>query len=109
MSIKLPTAIASYFLAANAGNTDAVLTCFASDAVVHDEGKEIRGTAAIREWEEQTLKKYAATLTPVEVSEVPGIAIVATNVAGNFDGSPITLNFKFSLDNGLIAKLEIAT
>ena len=109
MSIKLPTAIASYFLAANAGNTEAVLACFAIDAVVHDEGKEMRGTAAIKAWKEETDKKYAVTLTPIEVSEVPGIVIVTTNVAGNFDGSPITLKFKFSLDNSLIAKLEIAT
>ncbi len=38
MSIQLPKAIETYF-AADRTNIDAVVACFAEDAVVHDEGQ----------------------------------------------------------------------
>ena len=47
MAITLPTPLAAYFAAANAHDTDAVLACFAADARVRDEGKDLVGRDAI--------------------------------------------------------------
>jgi len=48
MSIKLPQLILNFVQAKNDHNSDAVIASFVGDAIVHDEGQEICGTAAIK-------------------------------------------------------------
>ena len=50
MSIDLPKPIAAYIAGSNAHDADACAACFADDAIVRDEGREMRGVAAVREW-----------------------------------------------------------
>jgi len=59
MSIKLPEPIAAYFAATNAHDVDAMLARFAKTAIVKDEGKTMRGADAVRQWIEETIRKYA--------------------------------------------------
>ena len=107
MSVDLPTPIAIYIAAENSGDTEALAECFAKDAVVRDEGKTIEGSAAIKQWKAETKKKYQHTVEPVTVAEEDGKIIVTNRLTGNFPGSPIELEFVFTLDGDKIASLEI--
>jgi len=97
-----------YFEAKNAHNTDKVVECFADDAVVHDEGKEHRGKAAIRSWSDSVIARYNLSLKVLDVSEEDAHTMHATaEVSGTFDGSPATLGYRFRFaSNGLISSLE---
>jgi hypothetical protein len=103
-----PHPIAAYFVAANAHDSDATVACFTDGAIVHDEGREMRGYAAIRAWKEQTDAKYRPLFHVTDAAHVDGRTIVTVEVAGDFPGSPIALPFAFTLAAEKIALLEIA-
>ena len=107
MSIDLPTPIAIYLAAENRGDTEALAQCFAEHAVVRDEGRTIKGLAAIKRWKAETTKKYQHTVEPLASVQEGGKIIVTNRLTGNFPGSPIELRFIFRLDGGRIASLEI--
>ena len=107
MSIDLPTPIAIYIAAENRGDTDALAQCFAEDAVVRDEGRTIEGLAAIKQWKVETKKKYQHTIEPLASTQKDGKIMVTNRLTGNFPGSPIELEFVFTLGSNKIASLEI--
>jgi hypothetical protein len=107
MSTELPEAIASYIAGANARDIDAVAACFTEDAVVRDEGQDRRGIAAIREWKEETSRKYQPTFEVIDVAARDGMTVVTGKVSGTFPGSPVELRYGFKLKDGKIARLEI--
>ncbi len=109
MSIKLPAPIEHYVQIANSGALETVPACFAPDAIVHDEGQTYEGVAAIKNWMAATKKKYDYTLAPLELAERDGRSILKARLAGNFPGSPITVNFGFVLAGGKISALEIGS
>jgi hypothetical protein len=61
MSPALPEILQRYFAAQNAHDIDALVACFAPDARVRDEGRNIVGTDAIRAWKAETSAKYGVT------------------------------------------------
>src|SRR2546423_11020161 len=105
--VQLPTAVAIYIAAENRGDTAAMAQCFAEDAVVRDEGRAIKGLAAIKRWKAETSKKYQHTVEPLACVDQGGTTIVANRLTGNFPGSPIELQFIFALDGDRIVSLEI--
>ncbi|HXM80614.1 MAG TPA: nuclear transport factor 2 family protein [Burkholderiales bacterium] len=107
MSIDLPTPIALYIAAENRGDTEAMTQCFAEHAVVRDEGKTIKGLAAIKRWKAETKKKYQHTIEPLASVQKDGKTIVTNRLTGNFPGSPIELQFIFKLEGNKIASLKI--
>jgi hypothetical protein len=107
MPVDLPTPIAIYIDAQNRGDTEALAQCFAENAVVRDEGKTLEGLAAIKQWKTETRKKYQHTVEPLAATKKDGKTIVTTRLTGNFPGSPIDLEFVFTLDGDKIALLEI--
>jgi ketosteroid isomerase-like protein len=107
MSVDLPTPIAIYIAAENRGDVEALAECFAEDAVVRDEGKTIEGLAAIKQWKAETRKKYQHTIEPLAVAQNDGKIIVTNRLTGNFPGSPIELEFVFTLGVNKIVSLEI--
>ena len=107
MSARLPEPLAAYFTAKNKHDIDAMLAPFSEDAVIKDEGQERRGLAAIREWMEETTRKYRVTVEVRDVAEAHGKAVVTGLVSGNFPGSPAELRYAFTLDGGKVAHLEI--
>ena len=107
MSVDLPTPIARYIAAENRGDTEALAKCFAEHAVVRDEGQTIEGLAAIKQWKAETRKKYQHTIEPLASVEKGGKTIVTNRLTGNFPGSPIELEFVFTLKDNKIASLEI--
>jgi ketosteroid isomerase-like protein len=107
MAVDVPTPIAIYVAAENSGDTEALAQCFAEDAVVRDEGQSIQGLAAIKQWKAETAKKYQHTIEPLASVEQDDQIIVTNRLTGNFPGSPIELEFVFTLDGEKIMSLEI--
>jgi len=81
--------------------------CFATDAIVHDEGQIFRGVAEIKNWMAAMKKKYDHTVAPLELAERGRQSVLKARLAGSFPGSPITVNFSFVLAGGKIHSLEI--
>ena len=107
MSIQLPPPIALYVQLENAGETETLSACFASNAMVRDEGHTYEGLAAITAWKAETKKKYHHTVTPLDVAQQHGKTVLTATLTGDFPGSPVTVHFDFVLEAGKILSLEI--
>lgn len=107
MDIDLKQPLSSYFEAQNAHDVVGMLACFSEGALVHDEGRDRIGLAAIRAWMEETTRKYHPTVSPTKVAEVGERTTVTVQVSGAFPGSPIELLYHFTTADGAVARLEI--
>lgn len=107
MSVRLPRPIELYFATENAHARGDLESCFSASATVLDEGHTYAGLAAIRRWKAETKKKYNHTVKPLQAEERNGMTVVKGQVSGDFPGSPVTLEFCFTLSNDKIASLEI--
>lgn len=108
MSLTLPPPIAAY-VAANARlDAEGMLAAFAADAVVLDERQRRVGKAEIQTWIQSTTIASRAVFTPDACREEDGVIVVEGPTTGDFPGSPIPFTFRFTLENGAIAALEIA-
>jgi len=107
IATKLAQPVAAYIAAANARDVDAVTACFSSAALVHDEKRERRGIAAIREWVVEVSERYRPTVEVLGVAERDGWTVVTGRVSGNFPGSPAELRYAFAVSGGKIDRLEI--
>jgi hypothetical protein len=105
-SLNLPAPVAAYF-AADGNNGDAVAQCFTENGVVKDEGHTHKGRAAIKQWKTDASAKYQYTTEPFACEEKDGKIIVTSHVAGNFPGSPIDIQYSYTLHGSRIASLEI--
>src|SRR5260221_14327599 len=106
MSIQLPAPIEHYIQIENSGALEAVPECFATDAIVRDEGQTFEGVAAIKNWMAATRKKYGHTVAPLECAERGGQGVLMARLAGRFPGSPNTVSFIFGLPRGKIHSVE---
>jgi hypothetical protein len=107
MSTTLTPLLASYVESMNANDSAAFTTNFAADAIVHDEGHEHRGTAAIKAWIEEAHRKYQPTLEVTGVAESGGETILTGLVSGTFDGSPLELHHHLTIAGNKIVALAI--
>jgi len=107
MTTKLQRPLADYFSAVNAHDVAAMSAGFAADSIVKDEGREHHGLAAIREWMKETIEKYDYRVEPIESSQMGRKTLVLVSISGAFPGSPITLQYEFTLQGQKIACLEI--
>lgn len=104
-NLTLPEPIAAYFAAEH--NPEALARCFTAQAVMKDDGRTYTGVDAIRAFMAEASAKYNATSAPFALERGDGFQIIRAKVAGNFPGSPIDLSYRFRLEGGLIASLEI--
>lgn len=109
MTIALPPALAGYFAADRTDDPFALLRMFAEDAVVIDERRTHIGREAIRVWKAEAAARYSYTAEPFAAAEQGGRIVVTARLTGNFPGSPAELRYTFTLDAGLITRLEIAS
>lgn len=107
MDLELAPVITAFFSAEDRRDTEALSQCFAEGAAVRDEGRSIQGHAAIREWQLETKKKYQHTTKPLSSAERDDKTVVTARLTGNFPGSPVDLQFAFTLEAGKIMSLEI--
>ena len=103
----LPAPVAAYFAADTTG-AEAVAQCFADDAVVIDERREHRGRTAIAQWKAETSAKFRYTVDQLGAQVSGNQTTVTGRVTGDFPGSPVDLQYRFSLEGDKIARLEIA-
>jgi len=104
--LTLPEPIAAYFAAEH--NPEALARCFTPKAVMKDDGHTYTGVEAIKAFMAESSAKYSATTLPFALDREDGLQIVQAKVTGNFPGSPINLSYRFRLERGLIASLEIS-
>jgi ketosteroid isomerase-like protein len=109
---SLAPIISEYLAASDRGDAEAIVRCFAEDAVVVDEGREWRGTAAIRRWRATVATAYQYTVQvtgATALGEVDGARRhdVYIRLEGNFPGGQVDVTGRFAIRDGRIARLEI--
>lgn len=104
-TLTLPEPIAAYFAAEH--NPDALARCFTAQAVMNDMGHVYSGIDAITAFMAQASARYNATSMPLAIERQDEFQLVRAEVSGNFPGSPVILAYRFGLERGLIASLEI--
>ena len=107
MLLKLPAPVLTYLAAEKAKNPEMLAFCFADDALVHDEGQDHRGIDAIKAWKKAADAKYTYVLEPLNASVTEKSVVVRARLTGNFPGSPVERDHRFTLANGKITSLEI--
>lgn len=107
-ALNLPEPIAAYFQS-DSQDGRAVARCFTKDAQVRDEGQTHEGIAAIEAWKAETSSRYSYTTTPIKLEKTGRVYVVTGHVVGNFPGSPVDLRYRFVLERGKIASLEITS
>lgn len=105
--MQMPPPIRTYFTARAPQDGDALAAAFASDAVVHDEGRDHHGPRQIRDWWLAAKAKYRHHAEPIDMTLGDGRTIVRATVTGDFPGSPAVLRFAFALSDDRITALEI--
>jgi ketosteroid isomerase-like protein len=107
----LPAPVASYVLAANTFDLEALLGAFAEDAVVNDQLREYWGKKAIRRWAARDIIGDHVTMYVVTAVEHYGHAIVTAHVDGDYDKrglpDPLAVTFYFSIHGNKIIQLII--
>src|ERR1700680_3621871 len=107
MKINLPRIIQEYLDASNAHDVKSILSCFSDDALVHDEGKEFRGKKLIEGWIVKTIEKYKFRFTPLSAKNDDATVVVSVEVSGTFPGSPVSPDYRFTVESDKIASLAI--
>jgi hypothetical protein len=109
VSTPPPEIIARYFAFDSVRDIESIVSLFADDATVVDEGETRHGTTEIRAWQMGPASKYTYT-TEVHGAEAveAGRYLVTGRLVGNFPGGIADLKFDFTIANGAISRLEIA-
>ena len=107
MSLTLPKPVTNYLAAVEAKDTDKLALCFADDALVRDEGRDYRGLDAIRSWKKETHTKYQYRMEPLDASVSGKTVQLRARLTGDFPGSPVDLDYRFTLAHDKITSLEI--
>jgi len=84
-----------------------IVACFSDDAVVHDEGEQLRGEKAIESWAAMTIEKYRLQYKLLTAKTDADRIVVAIEVSGTFPGSPVTLDYHFIVTNDKITSLAV--
>jgi SnoaL-like domain len=105
--MSLPWPVAMYLAAEKAKDPNMLSLCFSDDALVHDEGRDYRGLDAIRSWKREADAKYRYVMEPLDASESEKTVKLRARLTGDFPGSPVELDYTFTLANDKIVSLEI--
>lgn len=103
----LPEAVTRYFDASNRFDAESAAACFTPDAIVRDEAKTHIGTDEIRNWVSHYSKEYQPQASVVGAQQKGDKVAAAVRVTGRFPGSPVELDYDFSLRGGKIAELTV--
>ena len=105
--MNLPPVIQSYIAASNAHDVKGILDCFTDDALVRDENAMRHGKIEIGRWATETIQKYKFQFKPLSADKRGDETILSVEVSGSFPGSPITLDYHFTIANDKIQSLII--
>ena len=107
MSAALPRLLQNYIDASNAHEVQSILACFADEATVRDENTTHRGKIDIERWLRTTIEKYKFQFKPLSAEARVNETIVVVQISGTFPGSPVTLDYHFTIANNRVASLII--
>ena len=105
--MNLPQIIQKYIDASNAHDVKSILACFADGAIVRDENETRSGKSEIERWLTTTIEKYNFQFKPLSSQERDNETVVTVEISGTFPGSPISLDYHFTIASGKIASLTI--
>jgi hypothetical protein len=105
--VKLPSPIQHYIDASIAHDVKSIVECFDDDAVVRDENATHRGKIDIGHWITTTIDKYKFQFKPLSLQQRDNESVVSIEVSGTFPGSPISLDYHFTIANDKIASLTV--
>ena len=105
--MNMPPPLAAYFAAEATTDTGALARCFATDAIVRDEGRTIVGLDASKGGKRDSKAKYQYSVEPLGVSQLGATVKVLVRLTGSFPGSPVSVTYNFALAGDKIASLEI--
>ena len=91
----------------NTRNEQTLAALFAEHAVVRDGGLEYRGPAEIKYWIQNAFEKDALNLEVINVSGQGEVWFFEALVSGSFEGSPVHLEHRLTIQNGKISNLDI--
>ena len=105
---ELPDVITTDLIAHQTRDIDSAIAHYTIDAVVTDEGRDHRGAAEIRTWlgRAATEYTYTTTLTAAYRADQDHFDVLH-RLQGNFPGGIADLHFRFTLRDGLVARLII--
>ena len=104
---NLPQSIATFYHASEVYDNTLLASCFAEDAILVDEGEEYRGPEAVS-GHIMKANRDAKVMTEITDCVVKkGETVVTAIISGSFAGSPIPLDFHFTLNDGKIKTLNI--
>lgn len=103
----LPQPIAAYFQACDAYDAALLADCFAPDAILRDEGMEHVGPEAISRHILNANREAKVSFEITDHGQQNGEVIVTATLTGEFEGSPLPLDFHFTLAGGKIRVLNI--
>jgi hypothetical protein len=107
MLSKLPAPVLNYLAAEKSKDAEKLASCFASDGSVHDEAKDYRGIDAITKWKREAETKYQYVMEPLDATVSEKTVKLRARLTGNFPGSPVELNFTFTIADDKIKSLDI--
>src|ERR1700732_3329008 len=91
VSLKAPKPVASYLAAEKAKDADMLVLCFADDA--------------LKAWKKETEAKYRYVMEPLDASVNENIVKLRARLTGDFPGSPVELDYTFTVANDKITSL----
>jgi hypothetical protein len=106
-AVPLLPPIAAYYHASDVYDRALLAGCFANDAILYDEGKVYHGPETISG---HILKANRDAKVMTEITdcvEKNGETVVTATLTGNFEGSPIPLDFHFNVENEKVKALSI--
>lgn len=110
-AFAMPAPVAAYVAATNSFDADALLACFADEALVNDQLRDYWGLDAIKAWVHREVVGVRLTMNVVEVIEHFGDAIITAEMDGDYDKAglpvPLVLAFHFALRADKIVRLII--
>ena len=109
MSTKLPDVVTHYFQRDAERDIDSIVSLFADDATVLDEGETRHGTTEIRAWQTGAASKYTYTTEVTSAQALgPDRYLVTGRLTGDFPGGVADLKWDFTIAGHRITQLVIA-
>lgn len=109
MADHLPKSITDYVAGKNSRDLAKALSGFTADAIVVDEERQHIGPEAIGRWMTETAAQYNDQSRITDAVIAGDRTVVTAQVSGTFPGSPVVLRYAFTLRDGLITQLTIAS
>ncbi len=105
--MNYPKPIQDLIQAQNTFDSVAYAALFTEDGAMFDEGNWHNGRPAIRQMIAHANEKYRSTMKPLSLEGPKDSPVLAAEVSGSFDGSPLVLRFHFELSNEQIRSLKV--